>query len=154
MKNLLFFAALSFSACASNPLPGSPNVDDSKLNRRISRLLEDYRTAMEGRDAERIAALVSSKFHEDNGTTDGGDDVSRGALLKRLSMRFEKTAELYLKLQLEEVTWVDDRIHARYRFQVRYRLVLPAGDRWESHDDFNEVVLVEENGSLKIASGI
>ena len=99
-------------------------------------------------------SLVSNDDCEDGGNSDTKDDYGRKELAAKLKQRFEKTAELIIKVQLVEVIADDKVTRARMRFDVRYRLDLASGSRWERHNDVNEIVLKREDSTLKIKSGL
>ena len=152
MRALLTLCLFAGLAC-STPIKGHEIVDN-KLNREVVAVMDAYSGAMEARDADRVLGLVASDYFEDGGTADTKDDYGREALAKKLAERFGKTSALHMKLTLIEVVAVDDHLAARMRFDVRYRLDLPSGSRWERHSDVNEVKLVRRDQALKIKSGL
>jgi ketosteroid isomerase-like protein len=152
MRIILSLTLLATVACAT-PLKGH-QVNDNKLNREVAAVTDAYVGAMQARDAERVLALVADDYFEDLGNADSSDDYGRKELAKKLTERFEQTAELVMKVQLIEVESKGDTVMARMRFDVRYRLNLPSGSRWERHNDVNEIVLTRTGGGLKIKSGL
>lgn len=152
MRALCSIMLLAGLACAT-PLKGH-QVDDNKLNREVAAVIDAYVGAMEARDADRVLSLVSNDYFEDGGNSDTKDDYGRKELAAKLKQRFEKTAELIMKVQLFEVIADDKVTRARMRFDVRYRLDLASGSRWERHNDVNEIVLKREDSTLKIKSGL
>jgi hypothetical protein len=139
-------------ACAT-PIKGH-DVKDNALNREVTAVMDAYVGAMQARDADRVLALVADDYFEDVGDSDTANDYGRSELGAKLKERFEQTAELMMKIKLVEVVEKDGSIAARMRFDVRYRLNLPSGSRWERHNDVNEIVLVRTGKSLKIKSGL
>ncbi len=152
MRALCSITLLAGLACAT-PLKGH-QVDDNKLNREVAAVIDAYIGAMQARDADRVLSLVSDDYFEDGGNSDTKDDYGRKELATKLKERFERTTELIMKIQLVEVISKDKALLARMRFDVRYRLDLPSGSRWERHNDVNEIVLVRDGTSLKIKSGL
>jgi hypothetical protein len=152
MRALCSITLLAGLACAT-PLKGH-QVDDNKLNREVAAVIDAYVGAMQARDADRVLSLVSDDYFEDGGNSDTQDDYGRKELATKLKETFEKTAELFLKVQLIEVVAKDKAILARMRFDQRSRLDLPSGSRWERHNDVNEIVLVRDGSTLKIKSGL
>ena len=152
MRAFCSITLLAGLACAT-PLKGH-QVDDNKLNREVATVIDAYVGAMQARDADRVLSLVSDDYFEDGGNSDTKDDYGRKELAGKLKERFEKTAELIMKVQLVEVVAKDKTILARMRFDVRYRLDLPSGSRWERHNDVNEIVLTWDGSALKIKSGL
>lgn len=152
MRALCSLTLLAGLACAT-PLKGH-QVDDNKLNREVASVIDAYIGAMQARDADRVLSLVSDDYFEDGGNSDTKDDYGRKELAAKLKERFEQTAELIMNIQLVEVLAKDSMILARMRFDVRYRLDLPSGSRWERHNDVNEIVLTRDGSTLKIKSGL
>lgn len=152
MRALCTITLLAGLACAT-PLKGH-QVDDNTLNREVASVIDAYVGAMQARDADRVLSLVSDDYFEDGGNAQAEDDYGRKALAAKLKERFEKTAELVMKVQLIEIVAEAQLIRARMRFDVRYRLDLPSGSRWERHNDVNEIVLSRNGSMLKIKSGL
>jgi hypothetical protein len=152
MRAVFAFCLLTGLAC-STPIKGHEIVDN-KLNREVVALMASYAGAMQARDADRVLGLVADDYFEDGGNNDTKDDYGRDELAKRLKERFGTTSALHMKLTLIEVVSKEDHLSARMRFDVRYRLDLPSGSRWERHGDVNEVILVRQAQALKIKSGL
>jgi hypothetical protein len=152
MRALCSLTLLAGLACAT-PIKGH-DVKDNALNREVTAVMDAYVGAMQARDADRVLALVADDYFEDVGDSDTANDYGRSELGAKLKERFEQTAELMMKIKLVEVVEKDGSIAARMRFDVRYRLNLPSGSRWERHNDVNEIVLVRTGKSLKIKSGL
>jgi hypothetical protein len=149
----LTLCLLTVAGCASAPIKGH-EVADTEANRKVMSLVEAYRTAMQARDADKLAALVAEDYYEDNGDVDTANDYGRKELLAKLKARFAKTDELVLKIVVDDVAAGDEEIKVHYRYAVRYRLTLPAGNRWEEHRAENEMVLVRSGGRLLIRAGL
>jgi hypothetical protein len=152
MRPLLIILVAATLGC-STPISGH-KVTDTKLNREVVAVMTAYQGAMEARDADRVLGLVAKQYFEDLGNTDTADDYGRDGLSQKLKNRFAKTTALVMKLELIDVVPQGDTLAARMRFEVRYRLNLPSGSRWERHTDVNEVILVREGSTLKIKSGL
>ena len=127
-------------------------MNDNKLNREVAAVTDAYVGAMQARDAERVLALVADDYFEDLGNADSSDDYGRKELAKKLTERFEQTAETVMKVQLIEVESKGDSVMARCRPDVRYLNLL--SEPLERHNDVNETVLTRTGGGLKIKSGL
>jgi hypothetical protein len=152
MRALCSLTLLAGLACAT-PIKGH-DVKDNALNREVMAVMDAYVGAMQARDADRVLSLVADDYFEDIGDSDTKNDYGRSELGAKLKERFEQTAELLMQIKLIEVVENDATLAARMRFDVRYRLNLPSGSRWERHKDVNEIVLVRVGKSLKIKSGL
>jgi hypothetical protein len=149
----LALLTLSLTLSCATAIKGH-EITDNALNREVVALIEAYRAGMEARDADRVLALVASVYFEDNGNADPADDYGKAELKKRLIEDFARTSALHLKIQLMAVISKGDEVAARMRLAVRYRLDLPSGARWETSKDVNEIILLREEGSLRIKSGL
>lgn len=149
----VILGALATAGCASTPITGH-EIADNDANREVMSVIETYRGAMEARDGDRLAALIAEDYYEDNGDGETANDYGRRELLAKLGERFAKTDELVLKIVVDEVSIKGDETRVHYRYAVRYRLTLPAGDRWEEHRAENEMVLVRAGGRLLIRTGL
>ena len=152
MRACLTLCLVAGLAC-STPIKGH-EITDNKLNREVLALMNAYAGAMQARDADRVLALVADNYFEDGGNADTKDDYGRDELAKKLKERFENTSELHMKLTLIDVVDRGQDVAARMRFEIRYRLDLPSGSRWERHADKNEVILVRKGQALQIKSGL
>jgi hypothetical protein len=102
--NKLFFpliaVALLGTACASqsSTIPGS-KIPDSQVNRDIIQAVEEYRTAVERRDAAALLLMASKNYWEDGGTPSGADDYGYEGLRELLQSRFEQVEDVRYSLK-------------------------------------------------------
>ncbi len=140
--SLLLVSLLLSVGCKPELLPNT-NVEDNKENRAVVDFVDDYRKAMENRDADELLKLVAEEYFEDRGTVDQEDDYGIEKLRADLVKRFEHTKALQLTLFVQHVERgdADDRIRVYYRYLQRALLDLPAGRQWVSHSDVNRLDL-------------
>ena len=76
-------------------------------------------------------------------------------LEEKLGELFAKTKTLRLDLFLDTVQVSEDgTAKLNYRYEVRYQVSYPTGDRWSVNEDKNQMQLVLNDGSWKIVSGL
>lgn len=117
---LVWFLPL-FIACASSTryVPGTKLVDTDE-NRRIIGAIEQYRLAMERRDAGALLSMASKNYWEDGGTPVGSDDYGYDGLRDVLATRFQRAESVrynmrYMGLRRERnVAYVEVLVDASY----------------------------------------
>ena len=163
---LLLPVALLAAGCSTKYI-GETQIEDTKANREVLRVLEQYRRAVEDRDVQQILAMTSDRFFEDPGTPhEPRDDYDKAGLAKRLEDAFAHVRDQYLQIsarKLERKEAVDretgkkqEAVSLDYFFDYRFRLVLPGGgpEDWRKEMDVNRVRLVREGDTWRFLSGL
>ena len=83
--------------------PLSP-AEDSKINRDILAVMENYRLAVERKDAAALMLMASENYREDGGTVSGKDDYGYDKLRAVLTGRFQKGSDLRYSLRGEAMS--------------------------------------------------
>ena len=142
------------SACAHTMIEGT-EIPDTEENRAVLATIVALRDALQKRDANAVISLVSPKYFEDMGTPDPKDDYGYDQLKTDvLPKSMAVTREFYVSFEVEEIVVQGDAAHADLRYDSRARLDLPAGTLWDSHKEFNRIILAREDGSWRIVSGL
>lgn len=153
---LLPLAALLLTACTTKYI-GNTRIEDTKENRELLVVVDQYRRAVEDRDIQRILDLTSDGFFEDPGTPyDPTDDYDKAELAQRLEQAFGKVTDQRLQIDVRKVD-IDERqarANVDYRFDYRYRLDLPNANQWREQTDLNRLSFVREGQDWKIISGL
>ena len=140
--------------CKPKLLPGT-QIEDIPENRSVLDFMVQYRDAVQSRSAEEVMNLLAEDYYEDMGTVKQEDDYGAEKLRRELQQNFERTAEIRLRVTVENVIRQDesDLVEVDYRYMQRARLLLPAGERWVTHSDVNRLILREtgEESSLTYA---
>ena len=140
--------------CAHATIPGT-QVSDTPPNREIYSALKEVKIALESRDADRLLALVSPHYFEDNGTPDSKDDYGFLELRESLIKEALETAkDISLSVQLYDIEVDGEHAWADLRYTSRARLELPSGRLWDSHRDFDRIEFVREDGRWLIVRGL
>lgn len=153
---LLPLAALLLTACTTKYI-GNTRIEDTKENRELLVVVDQYRRAVEDRDIQRILDMTSDGFFEDPGTPyDPTDDYDKAELAQRLEQAFGKVTDQRLQIDVRKVD-IDERqarANVDYRFDYRYRLDLPNANQWREQTDLNRLSFVKEGQNWKIISGL
>ncbi|MFY0530079.1 hypothetical protein ACN28I_45245 [Archangium gephyra] len=83
VRPLLVCALLVFAACTPRNIPGT-QIPDTEDTRAVLNVMEQYRAAVEARDAKAIQGLVSKSFRDNSGTEDPADDLTYQNLTQEL----------------------------------------------------------------------
>ena len=132
------------SAAACKPeLIANTNVEEGSDNKAVVDFIEEYRQAMESRQADKVLQLVAEEYFEDLGSDKQEDDYGIEVLRSRLADNFSHTEVLQLNLFVQKVDHYaeNDRIHVFYRYLQRALVNMPAGKEWISHSDVNRIIL-------------
>ncbi|MCP4500346.1 MAG: hypothetical protein GY822_10340 [Deltaproteobacteria bacterium] len=139
---LSLLLALAPLGCKPDLLPGT-SLEDSEENRSVVEFMNEYKRAVESRSAEGVLKLVAPDYYEDMGTVSQEDDYGLEKLKRDLQTNFDATREIRLDVIVQNVEVHDDAglLVVDYRYLQRALLGLPAGDKWVTHSDVNQVVL-------------
>ena len=139
---IVIASCLALGACKPSMIKGT-NIEDTDENRAVIDFMEEYRTAIESRQSDRVLSLVAEEYFEDNGTNDQGDDYGLEKLQAELERDFKHTSALQLNLTIQHIEPRPDTDHMQvyYRYLQRALLELPAGNRWVSSSDVNRLIL-------------
>lgn len=103
-------ATLALGACGGSVeyIPGT-KVPRSQENQALIDRIEDYRMAVERKDAAALVLMASKRYWEDAGTPTGTDDYGYQGLQQILTGRFQRVKAI--------------------RYSMRYMNIRRAGDR-------------------------
>jgi len=121
MRPLVLALAALLTGCAAEVhyIPGT-RVSDSSENQAIIDRVEDYRMAVERKDAPSLVLMASKRYWEDAGTQSGSDDYGYQGLQAILTGRFQQVDAIrysmkYMNVQRRgEKAYVDVLIDASF----------------------------------------
>jgi len=150
---LLAVAALSFvTGCAARKIPGT-QIDDTDETRALLALMDSYRNAVEGRDAQALTKLVAPNFRDDGGTPTPEDDLTAANIQEALTARFARIDDVSLTLDVRTVKIEGNRAGAVYYYTLRF--TTPGVTvRNQSASDLKRMAFEKVDGQWRIASGI
>ena len=92
---ILIAAAGAAIGCGSNgDYIGGSKIPRTSENEGIIKRLEEYRLAVEQRDAGKLLAMASKEYFEDSGTPTGADDYGYDRLREVLTGRFQEARSI------------------------------------------------------------
>ena len=109
--SLLLILAAAAAGCGprASTIPGTDGIPRTDENQQIIERVEEYRVAVEQRDAATLLMMASPDYWEDSGTPTGEDDYGYDGLKDVLAGRFQKADSI--------------------RYAVRYMRIRRAGER-------------------------
>jgi ketosteroid isomerase-like protein len=141
-------------ACAPKRIPGT-EIDDTPDTRAILQVMEQYRAALEARDAEAIKALLTKDFREDAGTpSDPEDDLTAANVGPYLENLFKALQSPKVELDVRRVQMGEDVAAAIYYWKASWRMP-GLNPKPQRESELEQMVLRrEKDGTWKIVSGI
>lgn len=146
------FALVLASGCARRLIPGT-EIEETDDTMAILNLINQYRLAVEGRDADKIVSLVSSDFKDDRGTPQLDDDVDAQTLGPTLKQQFAKVNNVRLNLEVRNIQVEEDHATAIYFYTLYYELP-GLTERQQSASELKKMQLRRVDNQWKIAGGI
>jgi hypothetical protein len=104
MTRLFLVAVISLGACARQVayIPGT-RVPSNQANKSVLDTCEEYRLAVERRDADALMLMVHKQYWEDSGTPSGSDDYGVEGLRNVLLTRLQKASEIRYSIRYVSV---------------------------------------------------
>lgn len=147
-------AATLWLGCATlNVIPGT-KVPDSRLNREILAVCEQYRHALEERDAPSLLALAHPNYYEDSGTPKGDDDYGYEGLKEVLARRLAALRSLRYNIEYRRVEVNGKRALVDIRYDASFQLATEMGDRWEHKQNDKRIELENDGRRWLIIAGM
>lgn len=161
-KNNKFVAILGvliclvgMSACSKPAMIGKTEIPNTKLNRKILRVIALYRKAMVDKDTAKILALVHPSYQDNAGTPDPKDDIDHKGLEKLLFGRFQNVEKINYRIEFQRLkvkgrraivdAWMDTTFIYK---QKDYR------PHYKHHADYVRYHLLEEKGEWRFIKGL
>jgi ketosteroid isomerase-like protein len=105
-------ATLALGACGGSTeyIPGT-KVPRSQENQGLIDRIEDYRMAVERKDAAALVLMASKRYWEDAGTPTGTDDYGYQGLQQILTGRFQRVKAIRYSMRYMNVRRTGDRAY-------------------------------------------
>jgi hypothetical protein len=151
----LSLAATLLGACASRGrLIRGTQIKDEGENRKILQTVEQYRLAMERRDAPALLAMASKSYWEDGGTPMGGDDYGYDGLREVLIKSFSRAEQVRYSVRYMDLIQEPDHVKVDVLIDASFTVQTARGPQRLDMRDQNQLVLKNENGRWLIVSGM
>ena len=145
---------ISISGGCSHEYVPNTSVEDTEENRRILEFVDEYRRAVEKRDAGRLLSLTSVNYFDDMGTPVGDDDIDYQTLQKGLKRMREEILDARYQIRYRGVTYVDNRALVDILYTGWFRVNTEEGPQWRRRLTSHRLVVALEGGRYKIVSGM
>ncbi|MCY1015374.1 nuclear transport factor 2 family protein [Pyxidicoccus sp. MSG2] len=154
LKRFLALSVLSLlAACAPKRIPGT-EIQDTNDTRAILKVMEQYRSALEARDAAAIQALLTKDFREDAGTpSEPDDDLTAANVGPYLENLFKALQSPKVELDVRRVEVGENVAAAIYYWKASWRMP-GLSSKPQRESELEQMVLRREDGTWKILSGI
>jgi hypothetical protein len=135
--------AITVIACAGEArYIGTGKIPRTEENEKIIDRLEEYRLAVEQRDAGKLLAMASEEYWEDSGTPTGADDYGYDQLREVLGGRFRDAASIRYSVRYMKIAKRGDRAYVDVLIDASYSVKDARGrDVREDKRDQNQLVL-------------
>ena len=143
------------AGCAKPKLIPRTKIPDTEANREVLRVVEDYRRAMEGRDAAAVLALVHPTYSDRCGTPEGDDDLDYAEMKKILASRLKRATRIRFFIEYQAVTargrdaLVDVWIDATFVYE--HADLTP---KWRRFTDYNRFKLLKDGRTWRFVAGL
>jgi hypothetical protein len=152
---LLMLAIVGAVGCGPAMIKGT-KVEDTPDNRRIVELVEVYRQAVENRDAETLARLVSRRYFENAATTAKTEDDYGFEHL--LTMVFpvlrDNVKKVSYKVKVNQLSITDNILSVFIEWELNFQYEEGGLEGWSSGKDKSKIDFVKEDGQWKIIGGL
>ncbi len=103
------FALLFLGACGpkANYIRGT-KITRTQENQRLIKRVEDYRIAVEEKDAAGLLIMASREYWEDSGTPTGEDDYGFAGLKEVLTTRFRQAESIRYSMRYKRIRFVGE----------------------------------------------
>ena len=143
----------SWGCATVHTIPGTL-VEDTKLNRELLVVCEEYRRAMEEKDAGKLLALASHHYFEDSGTPKASDDYGYEGLKQVLVSRLSAVREVRFSIEYRHMAVAGNHAEIDIRYDASYQMATAMGDRWERKQSDKRFVLEKEEGKWLFTAGM
>ena len=142
-------------ACASSTryVPGT-RIADNDENRRIIGAIEQYRLAMERRDAGALLAMASKNYWEDGGTPIGSDDYGYDGLRDVLATRFQRAESVRYNMRYMGLKRERNLAYVEVLVDASYTISTAGGPVRQEMRDQNQLVLEFDGRRWLFISGM
>jgi hypothetical protein len=155
LRSLLPLLALGVGCASSTAYIYGTKVIDNKENRKILGVVEQYRMAVERKDAPALLGMAAQSYWEDGGTPNGSDDYGIDGLREALATRFGRTDNIRYSMRYMGVTYLArNRAAVDVLIDASYSIETGRGTQRLDMRDQNELVLEYDGRNWKFVSGM
>jgi hypothetical protein len=150
------------TGCAERYIPNT-DVVDTEDNRDVVAFCEQYRHAVERKDAVVMLKMISPDYYEDGGNPDASDDMDyvqfkdylTGAAYDQTGVSFQEATAIRHEIRYRRILRENNRVMVDYTFSSSYRFPTTRGDEWKRAVGDNRLELVvDDKGEMKVIAGM
>ena len=150
----LLALGLGLGGCAREQIPNT-EVEATEENEEIVAFMEDYRKAVEARDAAKLIAMASRDYFDDMGTPAGDDDVDYDGLVAGLKRIPAEVVDARYQIRYRSLTYAsNDRVLVDMLYPGWFKVDTPDGPQWRRRLEPHRIVVAREAGGFRIVSGM
>lgn len=158
MRLLVIALGIGFglAGCAAKAsyIPGT-RVDSSAENQALIDRVEDYRMAVERKDATALVLMASKRYWEDAGTQSGSDDYGYQGLQEILTGRFQQVEAIRYSMKYLNVARRGDRAYVDVLIDASFTVKDARGQEMRADmRDQNQFVLEWDGKQWLFVSGM
>jgi hypothetical protein len=147
------FNALFLIACSQiGTIPGT-RIPDTRHHREIIARVEEYRRAMEQRDAAKLLSMAHPNYYEDSGTPSGADDYGYPGLKRVLDRSMSSMRAMRFAIQYRNIAIEGRRATVDFRFDISYQVATDMGEKWERRQNDKRMELEFDGNRWLFLSG-
>jgi hypothetical protein len=153
---LVLAIGLGLAGCAAKAsyIPGT-RVDSSAENQALIDRVEDYRMAVERKDATALVLMASKRYWEDAGTQSGSDDYGYQGLQEILTGRFQQVDAIRYSMKYMNVARRGDRAYVDVLIDASFTVRDARGQEMRADmRDQNQFVLEWDGKQWLFVSGM
>jgi len=150
---LAWMAAMASGCAMIRPIPGT-KIPDTPTNREVLARVEEYRVALEQRDATKLLTMASPQYYEDAGTPSGADDYGYPGLKRVLEQRLSALRWLRYLIRFRDLRVEGNRAMVDIKYDISFQLLTELGERWERKQSEKRMELVKEDNRWMFLSGM
>lgn len=152
-NRLAILLLLGAAACSPKRIPGT-EIEDTRENRAVYAVIEDYVTAMNKRDAAGVLTQVAPDYFDNAGTPEPVDDLDRERLEQAIVADLARVEAAKLSVTFRKIEVQDDTAFAEIFYDNYYRVQTPAGAMPRRDTDVHRIRLKKVGGLWKIVGGL
>jgi hypothetical protein len=151
----MLIVPLLMIACGPKYIEGT-KITETEENHTILDMVEEYRLAVEKRDAHAVAQLVSRRYFENASTTASpGDDYGYDKLIQKvLPVLRDNVKKVIYKVDVERIEVKGKEACVYIDWELKFQYLEGGLTGWGEAKDKNRLDLVVEDGRWKILAGL
>lgn len=144
---------VALSGCAQIRLIPGTKIQDNTTNRELITRCEEYRVAMEQRDAAKLLSMADPNYYEDSGTPSGSDDYGFPGLKRVLETRLSAIRWMRYLVRYREIRREGDRASVDIRYDISYKIMTEIGEKWERRQNEKRLELRRDGNRWLFLAG-